>query len=172
MTQSLSTTNNENNVYSSRPVVLSMIEDFLTRALVVSNLDVASRKRLFESLATLIVEKSDIELVFEDVLQTLNERERLGSTGIGKGIALPHGRIDALDTPIIAVARLCDGIAYDAPDNTPVWLAVCLLVPKDANEIHLQLLSKLASSFQDDQFVQRIKKAPNTSLLYDLFIEI
>jgi len=146
--------------------------DFLSTDRVIADLCVASRKRLFEALALLISEKSDIEIGLEEVFKTLNDRERLGSTALGKGIALPHGRVDGLASPVIAVVRLQNPIDYDAPDGEPVWLAVCLLVPKEANEVHLNLLSKLAAGFHNENFVMRVKEAPTSSALYHLFTEI
>ena len=161
-----------NNADFVTPVPYLMIEDFLSPALVVSDLVTTSRKKLFESFATLICEQYGSKLEFEEVLKTLNDRERLGSTGIGKGIALPHGRIGGLDKPIISIARLEQSIAYDTPDNEPVWLAVCLLVPADENQVHLQLLSKLAAGFQDDHFVAQVNQAPTASALFTLFRDI
>jgi len=140
--------------------------EYLHPERVVVDMSVSSRKRLFENFAELITssalssnpgENEDIPDL-EQIFTTLHNRERLGSTGVGKGIALPHGRIDNLRDPVIAVAKLKSPIDYDAPDNEPVWLAVCLLVPTEANEIHLNLLSALATRFNNDEFVREVKE--------------
>ena len=144
---------------------------------VVVNMPVASRKRLFENFAELITsngldanpEQDEDIPDLEQIFATLHNRERLGSTGLGKGIALPHGRIDNLSEPVIAIAKLKDPIDYDAPDNIPVWLAVCLLVPTEANEIHLNLLSALATRFSDEEFVREVKETSTATELYNLF---
>ena len=152
---------------------------YLQPGLVVTDLDVASRKRLFEELAELIatnyVLNDDCEDSstpdMEEIFTTLHDRERLGCTAVGKGIALPHGRIEGLAEPVIAIARLSNPIDYDAPDRTPVWLAACLLVPADANEIHLNTLAALASRLDDSTFVERVRQSTSSEELYELFAQ-
>ena len=123
---------------------------------VVLDLDTTSRKRLFEHIAELC--SKDLDKVSEDcILKTITERERIGSTGLGHGIAVPHGRIENLGQPVISVIRLRNPIDYDSPDGQPVWLAVGLLVPEQANETHLKLLSLLVTRFQDPEFVNSMK---------------
>lgn len=164
--------------------------DFLADERVVIDLDVSSRKRLFEQMAKLVsahangvAEASDgasyygasndkrnvaPENVVPDVdavLHALTKREKLGCTGIGNGIALPHGRIDGFAEPVIAVARLKQAINYDAPDGVPVWLAVCLLVPTDANETHLRLLAALAARFNTPGFPEQLKQSRSAAEL-------
>jgi len=144
----------------------------LRSELVVHDLEVGSRKRLFEELSHLISASdygNELELDSEQVFDILHERERLGCTGVGKGIALPHGRMEGLETPIIAMIRLSEPIDYDAPDGEPVWLAVCLLVPAEANEIHLNLLADLAARFSDQDFIEQVYSAENSEALVSLF---
>ena len=162
--------------------------DFLKPEQVIANLCVASRKRLFERFSEIIANRFSVDLQdsegadnyddaeevlsAESIFETLHDRERLGCTALGKGIALPHGRIAGLLVPVIAVARLEKPISYDAPDGIPVWIAVCLLVPSDANDVHLQLLASLASRFSDEKFVQEVRSANTDSDLYKLFADI
>lgn len=146
--------------------------DYLHREFVIVDLCVASRKRLFEELAQLIVDNNNEIAKLGSVFKTLNDRERLGSTGLGKGIALPHGRLEGLGSPVIAVAKLSNPIDYDAIDGQPVWLAICLLVPIDADETHLKLLSRLATGFSEDGFIERLKIADSANSLYELLNEI
>ena len=150
----------------------SVALDYLHKEFVITNLCVASRKRLFEELAQVIVDNNEEVAKLGSVFKTLNDRERLGSTGLGKGIALPHGRLEGLETPVIAVAKLTKPIDYDAIDGQPVWLAICLLVPIDANETHLKLLSRLASGFEDEDFINRLEIAHSTDDLFAVLSEI
>ncbi len=153
-------------------VMTDVALDYLYRQFVVMDLCVASRKRLFEELAQLIVDNSDAVSECDCIFKTLNDRERLGSTGLGKGIALPHGRLEGIDTPIIAAVKLKEAIDYDAIDDQPVWMAICLLVPGDANETHLKLLSRLATGFGEDGFIEKLKQADCADGLYELFLTI
>ena len=159
---------------SGRVAGAPAIADFLDDARVVIDLDVSSRKRLFEQMAKLLASRGgddggadagDDGLDFDTVLHILTRREKLGCTGIGNGIALPHGRSEGLAEPVMAVARLKRAISYDAPDGVPVWLAVCLLVPAEANETHLQLLAALATRFSTPGFSEQLKAARSAAQL-------
>ncbi|MGB5709007.1 MAG: PTS sugar transporter subunit IIA [Arenicellales bacterium] len=144
------------------------ISRFLSEERILLDLSTTSRKRLFEHIAQ--VSSVDLDKISEDcVFKTITERERLGSTGLGKGIAVPHGRIDNLEQPVISIIRLNQPIDYDAPDGQPVWLAVGLLVPAEANEAHLKLLSTLASCFQDTKFVDTLKNCQTPDQVSQLF---
>ncbi len=121
-------------------------------------LDIASKKRLLEALAHLLA-SGDAGLNPDGVFERLLERERLGSTGLGHGIALPHARIKALAEPVGAFAQLASGVDYDAIDGEPVDLAFALLVPESANEGHLQLLAQLASLFSDPAVRKQLREA-------------
>ena len=149
--------------------------DYLDPAHVVLDLPVASRKRLFEELATVLTsgqeegDEEEQEQAWEKVFEVLLERERLGCTALGQGIALPHGRLNGLRRPVISIIRLKDPIDYDAPDGKPVWLAICLLVPADANEIHLGLLAALSSRLSNELFVEGILSAQSATEVYRLF---
>ena len=147
------------------------IGDFLDDARVMIDLDVSSRKRLFEQMAKLLASRpgdggegddaddEDGAPDLDSVLHILTKREKLGCTGIGNGIALPHGRIEGLGAPLMAVARLKHPIHYDAADGAPVWLAVCLLAPAETNETHLRLLAALAKRFGAPGFLEGLKQA-------------
>ena len=140
------------------------IGDFLDDERVVIDLEVSSRKRLFEQMAKLLSSPEGGPDV-DTVLHTLTKREKLGCTAIGNGVALPHGRIEGLAEPVISVARLRHAISYDAPDGVPVWLAVCLLVPAEANQTHLQLLAALAARFNTPGFPVRLRQAQTATEL-------
>ena len=103
------------------------------------------------------------------VAGSLHAREKLGSTGLGQGIAIPHGRIKGLREARGAFARLKSPIAFDAPDGRPVSSVFVLLVPEHATEQHLQLLSELAQMFSDKRFREALAGAPDAAAMYELF---
>jgi len=127
---------------------MNLIAKLLPPSNIVLDLDVTSKKRLFEQAGLLFENNQGIarSLVFD----SLFARERLGSTGLGQGAAIPHGRIKGLKDAIGAFVRLANPVPFDAPDGKPVNLAFVLLVPEQATEQHLQILSELAQMFSDD----------------------
>jgi nitrogen PTS system EIIA component len=121
---------------------------FLVAERIACDVDISSKKRLLQALAGLLA--ADLGAITQEaVFEHLIERERLGSTGLGHGIALPHSRMKDVTQARGAFVQLRQGIDYDAIDNHPVDLAFALLVPEEANETHLQLLSALARMFSD-----------------------
>jgi len=111
------------------------------------NLPASSKKRLFEHAALMFENHQGLER--GRVFDALFARERLGSTGLGEGVAIPHGRIKGLREAAAAVIRCVDPIPFDAPDGFPVRLLVFLLVPEQSTEQHLTLLSELAELMSD-----------------------
>jgi nitrogen PTS system EIIA component len=111
------------------------------------NVASTSKKRLFEQLALMFENEHGIER--GKVFDSLFARERLGSTGLGQGVAIPHGRIKGLKESMAAVVRVSEAIPFDAPDGLPVSLLVFLLVPEHATEEHLEILSELAELLSD-----------------------
>ncbi len=108
--------------------------------------DATSKKRVLESVSQLLAD-TDEELSPREVFDCLIAREKLGSTGLGQGVAIPHGRLTGLDKTIGVFLRLPKGVDFDAPDNEPVDLVFALLVPKESTEEHLQVLASIASYF-------------------------
>jgi nitrogen PTS system EIIA component len=114
---------------------------------VLLGLDVSSKKRLFEQIGLLFENSRQIPRA--RVFDSLFDREKLGSTGLGFGVAIPHGRIKTLKEPVCAFVRTAQAIAFEAPDGAPVSLVFAMLVPDHATEAHLELLSELAQMFSD-----------------------
>ncbi len=114
------------------------------------DLDVSSKKRTFEQ-AGLIFE-NNCGIARSTVSDNLFARERLGSTGLGHGVAVPHGRIKGLKAPIAAFVRLAEPIPFESPDGQPVKLLVFLLIPDHVTQQHLEILSEIAEMFSDDAF--------------------
>jgi PTS system nitrogen regulatory IIA component len=126
---------------------MSRLARLLPPTNVVTNLPVTSKKRLFEQAGLLFENNHAIER--GKVFDSLFARERLGSTGLGEGVAIPHGRVKGLREAVAAVVRLSDPLPFDAPDGQPVRLLVFLLVPEQATEEHLEILSELAELLSD-----------------------
>jgi PTS system nitrogen regulatory IIA component len=114
---------------------------------VLLGLDVGSKKRLFEQIGLLFENSRQIPRA--RVFDSLFDREKLGSTGLGFGVAIPHGRIKTLKEPVCAFVRTAAPIPFEAPDGAPVSLVFAMLVPEHATEVHLEILSELAQMFSD-----------------------
>ena len=130
------------------------------------DLQVSSKKRLFEQVGLLFENHHGIgrSLVFD----SLFARERLGSTGLGQGVAIPHGRIKGLKDALGAFVRVAQAVPFDAPDGKPVTLLFVLLVPEQATEKHLQILSELAQMFSDRALRESMKDAADPAALHQL----
>lgn len=127
---------------------MNLIAPLLSLDTTLLDLSFSSKKKLFEHAADLFSQTHGLKST--DIFTSLFERERLGSTALGYGIAIPHGRIKGLKDACGALYRLSTPLDFDAPDNQPVSLCFILLVPKDANERHLQILGELAQLFGDE----------------------
>ncbi|MEA1888508.1 MAG: PTS sugar transporter subunit IIA [Pseudomonadota bacterium] len=127
-----------------------------------------SKKRLLEQIANMFAERipdADARQIFS----TLFERENLGSTGIGSGVALPHGRIAGLKDVAGIFLRLNDELDFDAVDHLPVNLVFAILVPEDATDEHLNLLACLAGIFRDDEKRKKLLDTRDTALIRETF---
>ncbi|MDR2451264.1 MAG: PTS IIA-like nitrogen regulatory protein PtsN [Candidatus Accumulibacter sp.] len=126
---------------------MSQISQLLPLENVVLDLEAGSKKRVFE-YAGLVFENNQ-GVANSAVFHSLFSREKLGSTGLGQGIAIPHGRIKGLKKALGAFIRLANPIPFDSPDGEPVSMFFILLVPEQATEQHLQILSELAERFSE-----------------------
>ncbi|MBL09595.1 MAG: PTS sugar transporter subunit IIA [Acidiferrobacteraceae bacterium] len=140
------------------------LEGILTIDRIHINVTISSKKRLLEELA-ISLSSNSTSLNKDTVSRTLTERERLGSTGIGGGIALPHGRLNGIDDCIAAIIRLREPLNFDSPDAQPIILAIGLLVPADASNKHLKILSSLATMFNDSEKRKSILSVEDPSTL-------
>ena len=122
---------------------------------------------MLEELAGLLSHNRP-DLHRDTVFQVLNERERLGSTGIGDGIALPHGRLNGLTEPLAAVIRLRQALDFDSVDDKPIQLIVGLLVPANATEQHLNILASLAETFNNREQREAILRSRDAQTLFAL----
>lgn len=134
------------------------------------NVPGGSKKRVLEYIAHLI--SADLPDIDEALLfESLVAREKLGSTGFGDGIAIPHCRLMGCHTPISAILRLETAIDFDAIDGEPVDLLFVLLVPEAATDAHLELLRQIASIFEQDKVRERLRSAPNNAALYQAVLD-
>jgi len=145
---------------------MNLIAPLLTPDTTLLDLSFTSKKKLFEHAAELFAQTYGLKA--PDIFTSLFDRERLGSTALGYGIAIPHGRIKGLKDASGAFYRLKTPLEFDAPDNQPVSLCFILLVPKDANERHLQILGELAQLFSDDAMRTKMLNATTPSELIAL----
>jgi PTS system nitrogen regulatory IIA component len=127
-------------------------------------LDVTSKKRLFEQVGLIFENNQGIarSIVFD----SLFAREKLGSTGLGQGVAIPHGRVKGIKDAIGAFVRLINPVPFDAPDGKPVSMVFVLLVPEHATELHLQILSELAQLFSDTDMREQLNADSDALVLH------
>ena len=148
---------------------MSLISKLLPAANVIVDLDAGSKKRVFEQ-AGLLFENNN-QIARAQVYDSLFAREKLGSTGLGRGVAIPHGRIKGLKDAVGALVRTKAPIPFDAPDAQPVTLIFVLLVPDRATDAHLQILSELAQMFSNKTFRERLLTAPTAAELHGLITQ-
>ncbi len=145
---------------------MNQISPLLKPDSIQTDLSFTDKTQLFEHVARWF--ESRYGLKPSEVFNNLTERERLGSTALGSGVAIPHGRIKGLKQASGALFRLSPALEFDAPDNRPVSLCFVLLAPADANEAHLQILGELAQLFGDPSMRERMNHAADAAALYSL----
>jgi len=144
---------------------MNRLASILPAQQVLVNVSATSKKRAFEEAGLLFEELHGLSRAL--VTDSLFARERLGSTGLGHGVAIPHGRIKGLKSPMAAVLRLAAPIGFDAPDEQPVGLLIFLLVPEAATQKHLEILSEIAELLSDSGLREKIKTTGDAQVLHD-----
>jgi len=119
--------------------------------------EVTSKKKLLELIANIVADRSQLgqSIIYNNLLN----RERLGSTGLGRGFAVPHARVPDLDQPVGCFFRLNEPVNFDSPDNLPVDLVFTIVIPQEATEEHLLILSALAKIFSSEEVCEAIRGA-------------
>ena len=145
---------------------MNRLASILTPEQVLVQVEVTSKKRAFEEAGLLFENLHGLSRAL--VTDSLFSRERLGSTGLGHGVAIPHGRIKGLKSPMAAVFQLAQPIGFDAPDDLPVGLLIFLLVPEAATQKHLEILSEIAELLSDGALRERIKACGDAAQLHDM----
>lgn len=140
--------------------------DIVAPDTVLAGLAVPNKKALFQQLAAVAARASDLDA--KQIVERLTERERLGSTGFGGGIAIPHGKMEGLTRVVGVLARLGSPIDYQAIDDMPVDLVFLLLSPPDSGVEHLKALSRVTRRLRDQGFVAKLRGAGSPDALYAL----
>ncbi|MCI5635201.1 MAG: PTS sugar transporter subunit IIA [Alphaproteobacteria bacterium] len=140
------------------------ISEILSEDMVLANVEAESKRSLLEKLSAYVAEKENMDKnpIFEAIL----ERENLGSTGYGDGVAFPHARIDGLDKVITVFARLAQGVDYDSLDNHSVDLVAFLLSPEKSGEDHLRALAVMSRVLKNEETCRQIRAAKSAHEIY------
>ncbi len=141
---------------------------------ILCDLNVTSKKQLLQEMATQLLksmELTETDITCRDIVLAAMERERLGSTGVGSGVALPHARIEGIKDVYAIFARLETPIEYDSIDERPVDLVTLLLAPKNAGGAHLRALAKVSRTLRKPDMRQRLRAAPNKESLLTILVE-
>lgn len=143
------------------------LSDLLSVDAIFADLAVPNKKALFQQLASIAAKQAGLDARL--IVERLGERERLGSTGFGGGVAIPHGKIDGLDRVVGVFVRLPTPIDFAAIDDMPVDLVFLLLSPPDAGVEHLKALARVSRRLRDRAFVAKLRGAGSEDALYALF---
>ena len=146
------------------------LENILTPGRSLVSVPGGSKKRVLEQIASLVATELT-ELDEQDIFESLIAREKLGSTGFGNGIAIPHCRLAGCNAPISAVLRLDSAVDFDAIDGAPVDLLFVLLVPEAATDEHLELLRQIASMLDRSEVRERLRQAQSSEALYQVVVD-
>jgi PTS system nitrogen regulatory IIA component len=147
---------------------MNRLAAILPSAQALVQVDATSKKRAFEEAGLLFENLHGLNRAL--VADSLFARERLGSTGLGHGVAIPHGRIKGMKSPLAAVFRLTQPIGFDSPDEQPVSLLFFLLVPEASTQKHLEILSEIAEMLSDSGFRERLKQSSDAQNLHQLIV--
>ena len=145
---------------------MNRLASILSPEQVLAHVEVTSKKRAFEEAGLLFENLHGLSRAL--VTDSLFSRERLGSTGLGRGVAIPHGRIKGLKAPMAAVFQLANPIGFDAPDDVVVGLLIFLLVPEAATQKHLEILSEIAELLSDTVLRERMLASSDATQLHSL----
>ena len=148
---------------------MNRLASILPASQVLVGVEATSKKRAFEEAGLLFENLHGLSRAL--ITDSLFARERLGSTGLGHGVAIPHGRIKGLKAPMAAVLQLAQPIGFDAPDEQPVGLLIFLLVPEAATQKHLEILSEIAELLSDSALRQRLVACTDAAELYGLIAD-
>ncbi|MBA4289045.1 MAG: PTS IIA-like nitrogen-regulatory protein PtsN [Pseudomonas sp.] len=146
------------------------LQTILTPGRSLVNVPGGSKKRVLEQIANLVARELP-DLDGQDVFESLIAREKLGSTGFGNGIAIPHCRLVGCNAPISALLRLDTAVDFDAIDGEPVDLLFVLLVPEAATDAHLELLRQIASMLDRSDVRASLRQADNSEALYQVVVD-
>lgn len=146
------------------------LEQMLKKEYLNGNLQAKNKTEALNELSEIVI-KGSLNLNKLNIYDALLQREKLGSTGIGDGVAIPHGKISSLEQVIVAFGRSKNGVAFDSIDGKPVHIFFLLLAPENSTSQHLKTLAKICRMLKTDNFRQRLLDAESTSDLYEIIME-
>ncbi len=145
---------------------MTTIENLLSPGSVVIDLNIRSKKQLFMALAEIAADRIGVPAA--DIVAVVSQRERLGSTGFGGGVAIPHGKIEGLPRAVGVFARLAEPLDYDSIDQLPVSIVMLLLSPADAGMEHLKALAGISRVMRDASLMNKLRGAGSADAVYAL----
>jgi PTS system nitrogen regulatory IIA component len=137
---------------------------------IIPDLKARDKKGVLEELAE-VLSNHDLSIDREALVKVLVEREHLGSTGIGDGVAIPHGKLDGVERPVISFGRSKDGLDFDSMDGQPAYLFFLLVAPENSSGVHLQVLAKIAKMLKNSAFRKKLMEASTAAELYQTIIQ-
>jgi nitrogen PTS system EIIA component len=146
-----------------------LISSLLATDRIFTDAEISSKKRLLEYIAEKAAE--ELEIPQNIIFNQLIERERLGSTGLGKGFAVPHARLENLTETLTYFLRLDEAVKYDAVDQLPVDLIFVIFIPQASTEEHLKILASLAKLFSLDKVCRKVRKAKTADQILNIIEE-
>jgi len=145
------------------------LSDLISSDSIVSTLKVGSKKQALQELSHIAENITGVSS--RDIFGTILQRERLGSTGVGQGIAIPHGKLDGLDKLFAIFARLETPIGFDAMDDQPVDLIFMLLAPESAGADHLKALARISRTLRDPEITKKLRSCDSTTEIYTILTQ-
>tara|TARA_Y100001933_G_C18606767_1_gene400386 strand:- start:51 stop:518 length:468 start_codon:yes stop_codon:yes gene_type:complete len=146
---------------------MSYLSNLLPKENIILDVNLTSKKRILDE-AGLIFEKS-LRISRGKIFKAFIEREKIGSTALGNGIAIPHGRIDKIQRSTAAFIRSLKPVSFDATDDKPVSIFFFLIVPSNANMLHLQILSELSQVFSNGSVLEKIRLSKDPQNIFEIF---
>ncbi len=145
------------------------MKEYLSRDLILPELSCGDKESVLKEISAFIARATKLDE--NNILNTLKDREKLGSTGVGDGIAIPHGKMENLQKPLVSVARKSDGVDFESIDNKPVKILVTLLTPASDPACHLGLLARLTRILTSQDFKIKLLQAKDEDEIYRLFLD-
>ncbi len=146
------------------------LEDVLNKDCIIPNLSATEKRELLEEMVTDLSENVS-GLNKEELLELLLEREKLGSTGIGYGVAIPHAKMKGIKNILVSFARSRKGIDFQSTDEKPVHLFFLIVAPENATSSHLKILSEISRILKESVFRSKLLKAKDSGEIYQVIME-
>lgn len=135
-----------------------------------ARLNSTSKEGVIEEMVSLLAKNFPDKINQDETVRILTEREKLGSTGIGNGVAIPHGKLPSLTEIVTGFGRNLEGVAFDSQDGKPAHLFFVLLAPENAASLHLKALARLSRLLKDDHFRNKLLEAKDEDEIYQAII--